>query len=221
MTMQIIRRVNTEIQDVNNDFHSLRTVLRPSDDKSRWNFVMFPNDGGMSHLPLIGELIIRPTYPDDPPVLHLFTETNRWNVDVYRSYMNSATHSTMCFDILRSKAAGGTWDRSYTISCLFASLMQAIVTPDVEQEYGGDVHEFVSMEKLDGIKQSVNTTYWQHRAKFPTLPTIPTIPATAVSAKRLSFTHTRAYNPSTRLYFNGNDTFVSRPFYLQQRDGNA
>jgi ubiquitin-protein ligase len=221
MAMQTLRRVNTEIQDVNNDFHSLRTVLRPSDDKSLWNFVMFPNDGAMSHLPLIGELIIQPTYPNEPPVLHLFTQTNRWNVDVYRASMNDPTHSTMCFDILRSGAEGGTWDRSYTISCLFASLMQAIVTPDVEQVYGGELHEFVSMEKLDGIKQAANTTYWKHRAKFPTLPQIPTIPATVVKAERLSFTHTRAYDPSPKLYFNGTDTFVSRPFYLQQKGGNA
>jgi len=51
MAMQDLRRVNTEIQDINNDFHSLRIVIRSSDDKSLWNFVMFPNDGAMSHLP--------------------------------------------------------------------------------------------------------------------------------------------------------------------------
>jgi len=107
---------------------------------------MFPNDGAISHLSLIGELIIRPSYPKDPLVLHLFTWTYRWNVDIYKYCDNQ---STMCFDILRSKVHGGTWVPEYSISCLFASLMQAIVTPRVPQEYGYDLLEFVSMEKLD------------------------------------------------------------------------
>jgi len=42
------------------------------------------------------------------------------------------------------------------------------------------------------------------------------------SKSPLIYPHTGpARNPSTRLYFNGIDTFVSRPFYLQQRDGNS
>jgi len=216
--MHSLARVNREIQDVNNDFHSLRTVIRPTEHKSFWNFVLFPNDGSMCHLPLIGELIIGTTYPRDPPVLHLFTKTKRWNVDVYRSNMNNSDYSTMCFDILRSKANGGTWAPEYTISCLFASLMQAIVTPEVPQEYGGEIHEFVSMEKLDDIKRSVNETYRLHHSKFPILPTIPTIPATKVNASALKFTHIRGQHPATRLYFNDVDTFISDVFYLQKKD---
>ena len=127
----------------------------------------------------------------------------------------------MCFDILRSKAGGGTWDPGYTISCLFASLMQAIVTTQVPQEYGGEIYEFVSMEKLDDIKRSVNETYMLHHSKFPILPTIPTIPATSVKASALKFTHIRGQHPATKLYFNGVDTFVSDPFYLQKNDGGS
>ena len=216
MSMQNLLRVGKEIQDVNDDFHSLRTVLRETPNMFKWNFVMFPNDGAMSHLPLIGELVIRPTYPNDPPVLHLFTITNRWNVDVYHGYVNNDNHSTMCFDILRSKARGGTWDRRYTISCLFASLMQALVTPRVPQEYGPDHLEFVSMEKLEDIKRAVSRTYYYHKARIPRLPVIPTIPAKSVPAEPFIFTHTCGQSPTTTLEFRGNDTYVSQPIYLQK-----
>lgn len=215
MSMQNLLRVAKEIQDVNNDFHSLRTVLRETANKFKWNFVMFPNDGAMSHLPLIGELVIRNTYPLDPPVLHLFTATNRWNVDVYRRFLDDDTHSTMCFDVLRSKANGGTWNPKYTISCLFASLMQALVTPRVPQEYGPDILEFVSMEKLENIKRQVSHTYHDHKDRIPHLPVIPTIPATTIPAAPLVFLHTRGRSPTTTLEFCGNDTYVSQPISLQ------
>lgn len=69
---------------MNEVFHSLRTVLKETDHKFKWSFVMFPNDGALSHLPLIGELITPERYPNNPPVLHLFTRTMRSNVDVYQ-----------------------------------------------------------------------------------------------------------------------------------------
>src|SRR5579859_1983396 len=215
MSMQALLRVTREIQDVNFDFHSLRTVLRETDHKLKWNFVMFPNDGAMSHFPLIGELIIRPTYPFNPPVLHLFTATGRYNIDVFRSYMHDDNQSTMCFDILRSRAHGGTWESKYTISCLFASLMQALVTPMVSQEYGPDVAEFVSMERLDGIKMAVQMMYSEHKDKIPRLPVVPTIKATRISSKAFRFTHIRQQNPTRALEFRGTDTYVSQPIYLQ------
>ncbi|KAJ5151128.1 uncharacterized protein N7482_010380 [Penicillium canariense] len=143
--MRNLLRVHKEVRDVNGDFHSLRTVLQETDNKFKWNFLLFPNDGALSHLPLIGELIIPERYPKDPPVLHLFTRTFRENVDVFRAHRNNDTRSTMCFDILRAQWEGGTWDPEYTISCLFASLMQALVTPRVPQDHGRDRPEFVSM----------------------------------------------------------------------------
>jgi hypothetical protein len=84
------KRVIREIIDVNNDFHSLRTVITPSTsgEMDLFNFVMYPNDGAFCSLPLIGRIIIPPTYPTNPPVFHLFTITNRRNLDVYRSYIN-------------------------------------------------------------------------------------------------------------------------------------
>lgn len=209
-----------EVQDVNNDFHSLRTVLRQkADNMYQWNFIMFPNDGAMSHLPLVGELIIPLTYPTSPPVLHLFTKTFRYNVDVYRSYMGDDSHSTMCFDILRSQAAGGAWDRRYTISCLFASLMQALVTPRVPQEYGGDLPEFVTMEKLADIKREVSTTVEKHKDLVGALPEIPIIRGTPIQAKPFVFTHAQTGATATSLAFNGRyATYVSQPIYLQQND---
>ena len=77
-----------------------------------------PNDGAMSHLPIVGELIIPETYPTNPPVLHLFTKTFRYNVDIFSRYVNDDRNSTICFDILRSKAQNGKWDRQFTISSL-------------------------------------------------------------------------------------------------------
>jgi ubiquitin-protein ligase len=215
MGMQSLVRVHKEVQDVNNDFHSLRTVLKETDNKFKWNFVMFPNDGALSHLPLIGELVIPQRYPNDPPVLHLFTRTRRWNVDVYQSYMRDDTHSTMCFNILRSKANGGIWESDYTISCLFASLMQALVTPRVPQEYGPDNLEFVSMEKLDDIKQQVHRTYLTHKDRIPRLPAMPTIPAASVPAHPFVFTRLGDQRMTKSLAFRGNDTYVSQAIYLQ------
>jgi ubiquitin-protein ligase len=214
--MHNLQRAYREVEDVNADFHSLRTVLRPTINQYKWNFVMFPNDGAMSHLPLIGELIIPPTYPTDPPVLHLFTRTYRWNVDIFHDANQYCdTQSTMCFDMLRSKPNGGTWEPRYTISCLFASLMQALVTPRVPQDYGPDRHEFVSMEKLENIKREVHSTYIQNKARIPHLPVVPTVSATSISAKPFRFTHVKGREPTRRLHFSGHDIYVSQAIFLQ------
>lgn len=200
---------------MNDDFHSLRTVLRETENKSKWKFIMFPNDGALSHLPLIGELIIPVHYPTNPPVLHLFTRTLRGNVDVYQSYIHDDTHSTMCFDILRSKSNGGTWDREYTISCLFASLMQALVTPMVPQDYGGEKAEFVNMATLAEIKKNVQKTYQAHKDHIPSLPTIPTIPAVPIPAKPLTFTRPGEEEPLKSLDFIKENMYISQAIYLQ------
>lgn len=215
MAMRNLLRVHKEIEDVNADFHSLRTVLKETANKAKWNFVMFPNDGALSHLPLIGELIIPSEYPNCPPVLHLFTRTLRYNVDVYRNNINNDNHSTMCFDILSSKSRGGTWENDYTISCLFASLMQALVTQRVPQTYGSDRAEFVTMDTLDQIKKSVHKTYQEHKNRIPYLPTIPTIRAASVAAKPFIFTRLDDETPLDSLQFQAEDKYVSQPFYLQ------
>ncbi len=212
-----VRRVLNEIDDVNNDFHSLRTLIRPTEKVNEYSFVLFPNDGAMSHLPLIGEFIIPSLYPADPPVIHLFTRTGRYNVDVYSSYVGNPNHSTLCFDILRSAAQGGTWDPSYTISCLFASLMQALVCVNVPQEYGGDKPEFVSMEKMHNIKRAARVTYEKNKQRIPVLPVVPHVTAVTVDAKPLLFTKTG--DPSrnlTSLSFQDKDNvYVSQPIDLQ------
>jgi hypothetical protein len=62
-------------------------------------------------------------------VVKLYTPTRRYNVDVYRDVLDrDVQRSSMCFDILRSQGEGGSWRAEYTLSCLFASLMSAIVS---------------------------------------------------------------------------------------------
>ena len=215
MALFNLRRVYREVQDVNNDFHSLRTVVRPkADNMNKWNFIMFPNDGAMSHLPLVGELIIPESYPTDPPVLHLFTRTFRYNVDVFSGYVHDDKQSTMCFDILRSKAQNGKWERQFTISCLFESLMQALVTPRVPQEYDEDRLEFVTMEKLAEIKRAVRATVEKHKDVVGALPEIPIIRGTPIPAKPFVFI------PGTRsqslTFQRGYNRYISQPIYLQE-----
>ncbi|KAI0814136.1 ubiquitin-conjugating enzyme/RWD-like protein [Xylaria sp. FL0064] len=150
------KRVWKEIKDVNADFFNLRTVIAPApdDEFSQFYFVMSPNDGAMAHMTVAGCFYIPDTYPQSPPVVHLFTKTGRCNADVYSQDLGDRRHSTLCFDILRSQAAGGAWNSEYTISLLFASLMSAIVSFYVPQQYGPDVAEYVSMKKLDSIKKA-------------------------------------------------------------------
>jgi len=98
-------RVLREIEDVNREFLSLRTVISP-EIKGRlnvFNFIMFPNDGAFCSLPLIGRIIIPQSYPRNPPVFHLFTRTNRYNLDVFNNYAtgNNLDQSSVCFDIVK------------------------------------------------------------------------------------------------------------------------
>ena len=61
----VYKRVIKEMNDVNEDFHSLRTVVTPSVNgmMNVFNFVMYPNDGAFCSLPLIGRIIIPTSYP--------------------------------------------------------------------------------------------------------------------------------------------------------------
>ncbi|KAI0407430.1 hypothetical protein F4802DRAFT_611893 [Xylaria palmicola] len=183
------KRIWRETQDVNADFFNLRTVIVPAsdDDLSQFYFIMSPNDGCMAHMKVAGCLYIPNTYPESPPVVHLYTKTGRYNVDVYSGYLGDRTRSTLCFDILRSEANGGAWKPEYSISTLFASLMSAIVSFYVPQQSGGEIAEYVSMEKLERVKKAAQETHEQYKHLLPILPEIPLVEATAVSAKQLSF----------------------------------
>ena len=105
-----------------------------------FNFVMYPNDGAFCSLPLIGRIIIPQTYPTNPPVFHLFTKTNRANLDVfnYAAISNNMNNSSICFDIVKpTSMKESTWKTNYTLSTVFASIMGAIVSFKVPQMYGG------------------------------------------------------------------------------------
>lgn len=101
---------------------------------------MYPNDGAFCSLPLIGRIIIPKTYPTNPPVFHLFTKTNRFNLDVYnyQAVSNNMENSSICFDIVKPTSMDvSTWRPEFTLSTVFASIMSAIVSYKVEQMYGG------------------------------------------------------------------------------------
>lgn len=209
MKAKILQRVLAEAKQVNADFSNLRTVisLDPEDDASLFYFMMLPNDGAMAHLTLVGSLYIPENYPEAPPVVRLYTPTRRYNVDVYRSYYRSKTHSTMCFDILRSEAQGGTWEPLYTLSCLFASLMSAIVSFYVSQQSGYELPEYVTMEKLEYVKNEAEKTYKMYKNRLPPVPRIPLIQATAVPANPL-------FEPQ-ELLAGHPETLTSAPIFLQ------
>lgn len=61
MKPKILKRVWTEIKDINADFFNLRTLISPDivdDDATRFYFMMLPNDGAMAHLTLVGAFFI-------------------------------------------------------------------------------------------------------------------------------------------------------------------
>lgn len=128
--------------EVNEDFHTLRTIVTPSVNAMMnvFNFVMYPNDGAFCSLPLIGRIIIPESYPTNPPVFHLFTRTNRYNLDVFNgsAVNNNMNSSSICFDLVKPTSMPvSTWKPEFTISTVFASIMSAIVSYKVEQMYGG------------------------------------------------------------------------------------
>ncbi|KAH8662463.1 hypothetical protein BX600DRAFT_437855 [Xylariales sp. PMI_506] len=191
MEAKTLKRLWKEIDDVNLDFFNLRTVISPDpeDNITRFSFIMLPNDGAMAHLTLVGALYIPDTYPVSPPAVHLYTKTERYNVDVFRGRLNNKTSSTLCFNILRAKTDGGTgtWTQDCTISALFASLMSAIVSYYVPQETGSDRPESVSMEKLGRVKLYAKESYDEHKHRMPAVPQIPLVEATMVQAQEMEF----------------------------------
>ena len=210
------KRLWKEINDVNADFFNLRTVISPApdDDFSQFYFVMSPNDGAMAHLTVAGCFYIPDAYPESPPVVHLYTKTGRYNVDVYSANVGNKALSTLCFTILRSPANGGSWLPEYTISFLFASLMSELVSFYVPQVLGGTERaEYVSVEQLDTTKKGARETYEKYKHLLPELPRIPLVEATMVPAKQMSF-------PKT-IVVDGNSQITSDPIYLQDPGQNA
>ena len=197
MEATVLKRIYREIEDVNADFFNLRTVITPDpcDDVTRFTFIMQPNDGAMAHLPLVGAFYIPSSYPVSPPVVHLYTRTGRYNVDVYHSSgrENDKTQSSMCFNILQPQAPDGalgrgTWTAEYTLSALFAALMSAIVSLYVPQDYGGDRAEFVTIGNLRIAKENAQRAYDEHKQSLPkTVPKAPLVAATRVRATELEF----------------------------------
>jgi ubiquitin-protein ligase len=183
------RRILKEVKHVNQDFNSLRTIIQPIHDKMGiLHFCLIPNDGALCNEPLLGRLIVYRTYPLSPPVIHLFTKTGRYNVDIFHieqshlssnnvlnCYMTPSRQSSMCFDILRSVSSGGTWRSDYTLSALFATLMQALVAVKVEQSYGEPVLEFITMERLKTIRREVDRTLQLFGVCMPKAPQVETL----------------------------------------------
>src|SRR5574343_600207 len=166
---QTFQRVLKEASDVNSEFHTLRTIIKAADTVGVLHFVQYPADGALTNKPIFGRILIPRDYPENPPIVHIFTKTERWNVDIYNGYCYRLDdmHSSACFDILRSEDDGGTWKPEFTLSALLASLLQSIVSINVPQEYGSDIKEFVSMEKLESIYKNVSTTYNKYSQYIP------------------------------------------------------
>lgn len=185
---QAWKRVLREVKDVNDDFHSLRTCIGVVQDTiGALHYLLYPTDGALADKPLCGRILIPKDYPNVPPVIHLFTKTNRYNVDVYQSFAKPNNlhyiHSSMCFDMLNSKNKGGTWKSDYTLSALIASLLQAIVSTKVDQTDGSQITEFVTMEMLSAVYENVKSTYQLCKAIMPSKRKIALIEGIPVQTK--------------------------------------
>lgn len=211
----VYKRVINEMNDVNQDFRGTRTFIFP-DPEDRMNlfyFVMYPNDGVMAHLPIIGRMIIPPSYPTDPPVLHKFTRTGRYNLDVYDCNLNTMG-TTMCLDILRpSGATTSSWTKDVTLSVLFMAIMQTLTSFEVLQDGGSYVKEFVSIEKLKTTYQNVDAalSQWKQIFDMSKIPPVPVILANQTECESLIF-------PANGIVSSNNNAPLitsSQPFKLQ------
>jgi len=223
---EIFKRVLKEIKDVNNDFFNLRTIIipDPDDNVNVFYFTMIPNDGLYCHLPLVGRIIIPESYPTEPPVFHLLTRTNRYNVDVFSHAAISfnKSESSLCFDILKRKSQYGdasAWNESYTISSIISALMQSIVSFSVPQMYGGEKQEFVTMETLEQGYSNVQDTIKKYTKYIGEIPEIPANIASEKDAKLLDFPKIIRVKPNIPNK-NPNSmfelTFKSQPFKINE-----
>ena len=212
------KRVLREAQEINANFRSLKTCIAVvADTIGVLHFLLYPGDGAMADKPLCGRILIPKHYPTEPPVVHLFTRTNRYNVDIYNYFtepdMLADMHSSMCFDILRSKNQCGIWDPEYTLSALISSLLQAIVSMKVAQEGGGEVTEFVSMEKLSAIHKSVESTYSRYKDTMPSRKEIIHLQGMQVPTKYFKLLE------KVTTYKHNQDLIIqSNPIFLQVPD---
>ena len=185
-------RVLREVADVNNDFNNLRTYIAPvSSFIGVFHYLMYPADGALADQPLWGRILIPKRYPTVPPVVHLISKTNRFNVDVYHAKTDpiaiTEMRSSMCFDILRSKESGGTWEPEFTLSALMASLLQSIVSIKVPQENGDEIEEYVSIETLEKLRKNVKWDYDYNRIYLPSQRSIKKIEAAPIPTKYFEF----------------------------------
>lgn len=215
---EAFKRVMKEIKDVNNDFFNLRTIIIPDpDDKINvFYYLMIPNDGAYCHLPLIGRIIITDKYPENPPIFHMLTKTERFNVDTYRyNALRNNSNSSMCFDILKDKVgdnvyhqAYSSWNEDFTLSAVFSAIMQSIVSLKVPQMNGKEQNEFITMEKLNKCYKNVNDIVKCYLKYVAEIPTIPANLPIKIVATPLTFPNTMTVN-------NEEQQFVSEAITLQ------
>jgi len=205
-------RVLREVEDTNADFKTLRTLITPTETIGVLHFVQYPADGVLADKPIFGRLIIPKYYPNEAPVIHIFTITGRFNVDAYhyKCYNTNDLSSSVCFDILTT-GYGGTWNPDYTVSALLASLMQAIVSITVPQKGGGFIQEWVSMEKLESAHNNVLNTFNKYRMYIPSGRIIEKMKASPIHTRGLSF-------PSDSFSTNDNNEsfLISDPIKLDE-----
>jgi ubiquitin-protein ligase len=161
-------RVLKETDDVLSEVLTLRCFISPVEDfVGVLHFLISPADGSMADKFLCGRVLFTSEYPNRPPIVQVFTTTSRYNVDVFNYATSGTQSSSLCFDILRSKEQGGIWMPEYTLSALMASLMLAITSFKVPQQYGPDKEEYVSMEKLHFIDKNIWKTLTVHKSVMP------------------------------------------------------
>jgi hypothetical protein len=176
---------------------------------------MFPADGSLCDQPLVGKLWFVKPYPEYPPVMHLFTLTERYNVDVfnYSAQMNLPS-SSMCFDILERKgdSPSGIWEKTFNLTSVFASLLQVIVSIKVRQKYSDhEIVEYVSMVKMVKQHADVHKVWLKYKKYFENCPKIQKTEAKQIQTlDRLAFSSEKI--PIS--FAQGRRTYSSSPFTL-------
>ena len=211
-------KVLKEIEYINSQFQNLRTYIIPDPITERndtFYYVMFPADGSLADQPLVGKLWFVKPYPEYPPVMHLFTLTERYNVDVfnYSAQMNLPS-SSMCFDILERKgdSPSGIWEKSFNLTSVFASLLQVIVSIKVRQKYSDhEIVEYVSMVKMVKQHADVDKVWLKYKKYFEKCPKIQKTEAKQIQTlDRLVFSSGKIPISFTQ----GRRTYSSSPFTL-------
>ena len=185
-----LSKIRAEIAYINGQFQNLRTFIVPDPNCERvdlFYFVMFPADGSLADKPVVGKMFFPHSFPAYPPVLHLFTLTQRYNVDVFHNPDEKSLlpMSSMCFDILERFDARscphGLWTSQLTLPAVFASLLQVLVSVKVKQKYSNhEIDEFVSMRKMIVQHEQVDQVWSKYKSYFVGLPRIKKVRAKKV-----------------------------------------